>query len=162
MQTTDRISADVIDDIRLRVEGLRGEIVALETEMRNRQVTMESWQRVLDLARAESSQQLPSTGSGRFSEMRAVDATVVLLKEQGRALHITDLLMQLKAGGWVTAAKNQENNLNNIIQRDERFIRVNPRVWDLAERHQGGQEKSDLNGSNIFDKDASGGANETQ
>ena len=80
------ISADVIEEIRVKVGDLRIEMASLQEEINNRQVKIDSWQRILDLARNAASQQLPLPDSGRFSDMAAADATEILLKESGASV----------------------------------------------------------------------------
>ena len=148
MEAMDAISPRVHRDIGARITILRQEITKLEAKIKEHQADVASWEKVLTLIRADSSQHEEVISSDRFSGMKAVDAVEVLLKEQGVPLYIGDLLLALRANGWPTNAKEPERNLVNIIQRDDRFVKTPAKMWDLKERHQekekGSQSSTDF------------------
>lgn len=121
---TDEFSPEVIQEIREKIASLQQEIDA-------RQARVASWQRFLDLARTTASRQLPFAGVGRFSSMSAVDATEIVLKEEGRPLRVSEMLPLLEAGGWTSNAKMPTANLSAMLQRCGKFVKKAPGVYGL-------------------------------
>ena len=125
------ISVEVLDEIRSRIESLHSEVESLEKQINAHRITIDSWQRILDLAHNTGFQELPLTNAGRFDGMTAADATERLLKEAGHPLHLTEILKRLNAGGWNTAAKAPTSNLGTMLQRSGKFGRAAPGVYEL-------------------------------
>ena len=127
----DGISPNVLDEIRSRVETLRYEVESLEEQIKAHRIQIGSWERLLDLAHNTGSHELPLTRVGRFEGMTAADATEIILKEAGHALHLTEILKRLNVGGWNTTAKAPISNLSTMLQRSGKFRRVSPGVYEL-------------------------------
>ena len=129
---SDVISPDVLDEIRGRVEALRSEVESLEEQIKARRMKIGSWERILALAHnIAGPQELPLPRGGRFEGLTAADATEIILKEAGHALHLTEILKRLNAGGWSTTAKQPISNLSTMLQRSGKFRRVAPGVYEL-------------------------------
>jgi len=70
-----------------------------------------------------------------LSKGRLTDACYPILKATGHGLHGKDLVSELKRHGREFKAKNPEDSVNKMLQRDPRFSRPGDRgtYWELSE-----------------------------
>jgi hypothetical protein len=61
------------------------------------------------------------------------DRVIELLKEAGKALHVSEILSQYVAKGFAVPGQGKESNLLVYIVRDPRFIRVSKGTYALAQ-----------------------------
>ncbi len=132
----DGISADVLEEIRSKVENLKREVSSLQEQIMNNQIKIDSWQRILDLARNTHPKELPFASSRRFSGVAAAEAAKLVLMEAGCPLNISEILTLLKKEGWTTTAKLPKINLGTMLVRSRKFTRPGPGVYGLPPEKQ--------------------------
>ena len=113
------------------IQEIREKMALLQQEISTRQAKLDEWQRVVDLMRDSDVQQLPLTKTGRFATISAVGATAILLKEEGRPLHVSEILPLLQAGGWTSNAKTPTTTLSAMLYRSGKFVKKAPGVYAL-------------------------------
>lgn len=88
---------------------------------------------------------VPTAGSpagGRsLSGMTLRDAVHVILSEQGRTMHISELHQMLTDAGVEIRGKNEKNTLFATIRGDKRFVNLGRNTWDLVERQKSKAQK---------------------
>ncbi len=68
----------------------------------------------------------------RFSGLSIPQATYILLKEEGRALHAKDIYQRLLEGGVKIRSKTPITSVSISLNRDKRFLRVSPNTYSLS------------------------------
>lgn len=77
----------------------------------------------------------------KFSGLSIPQATFLLLKEEGRALHAKDIYQRLLEGGVKIRSKTPITSVSISLNRDKRFLRVSPNTYLLSEEETQPRER---------------------
>jgi len=69
---------------------------------------------------------------GRFSDRTITQACTLILREQGRALHVNELYQMLLDGGMQFTGNNPTISIAVSLNRNRRFCKVAPGTFDLV------------------------------
>jgi len=74
------------------------------------------------------------TTSDRFSDRTIPQATTMILREEGRSLHVNELYNRLLEGGFNFTGQNPTISIAVSLNRNRRFRKVAPGTFDLTIR----------------------------
>ena len=77
----------------------------------------------------------------KYSGLSITQATYLLLKEEGRALHAKEIYMRLLEGGVKIRSKTPITSVSISLNRDKRFQRVSPNTYSLSGEETQGHER---------------------
>lgn len=70
----------------------------------------------------------------RFADRTIPQATAMILREHGGALHVNDIYEKLKSGGFTFTGHNPTISIAVSLNRNRRFRKTAPGTFDLAMR----------------------------
>ncbi len=79
------------------------------------------------------------TGNVRFNDFRIPQAATIVLREAGRALHVSEIYQRMAEGGFEFRGQHQLITLAVSLSRAKRFRKVAPGTFELDPRYAAGQ-----------------------
>lgn len=79
------------------------------------------------------------TGNIRFNDFRIPQAATIVLREAGRALHVSEIYQRMAEGGFEFRGQHQLITLAVSLSRAKRFRKVAPGTFELDPRYATGQ-----------------------
>lgn len=79
------------------------------------------------------------SGNVRFNDFRIPQAATIVLREAGRALHVSEIYQRMAEGGFEFRGQHQLITLAVSLSRAKRFRKVAPGTFELDPRYAAGQ-----------------------
>lgn len=85
------------------------------------------------VTRSDAAAMSPKSRTGRLNEVGAVRLTETLLREEGKPMHVREILRQLQEQGFRTYAARPEAMLSGTLRRSKKFAPLGDDNWGLVE-----------------------------
>jgi len=133
---------DILSGLEQRIMMYRTKLIELQKKRDRLDDEIKTAKRYLELAEPEdsdksSARQAEETkdlllNQFKFSGLSIPQATYILLKEEGKALHAKDIYQRLLEGGVKIRSKTPITSVSISLNRDKRFLRVAPNTYNLS------------------------------